>query len=173
MGISIPESESRSEWTRILSFRFLSEQSRRKCSSKESREAQASSSCSNDRSRSRVRCCGFSKTWFRRSVFPRAERGFSRTAGASQNVKQVGILVRGNWIVKRLALFMIREYQRLLSPLLGSRCCYYPTCSDYAYEAVDRYGFFKGSWLAARRLCRCTPVGRHGYDPVPKATHQS
>jgi putative membrane protein insertion efficiency factor len=70
--------------------------------------------------------------------------------------------------VKRLGLALIRGYQRLLSPILGSRCRYYPTCSDYAYEAVDRHGLFKGSLLAARRLGRCNPVGGEGYDPVPE-----
>ncbi len=70
--------------------------------------------------------------------------------------------------VKRLGLVLIRGYQRLLSPILGSRCRYYPTCSDYAYEAVNRHGLFKGSWLAARRLGRCNPVGGEGYDPVPE-----
>ena len=70
--------------------------------------------------------------------------------------------------MKRLGLALIRGYQRLLSPILASRCRYYPTCSDYAYEAVDRYGLFKGSLLAARRLGRCNPVGGEGYDPVPE-----
>jgi putative membrane protein insertion efficiency factor len=70
--------------------------------------------------------------------------------------------------VKRLGLTLIRGYQRLLSPILGSSCRYYPTCSDYAYEAVDRHGLFKGSLLAARRLGRCNPVGGEGYDPVPE-----
>ena len=70
--------------------------------------------------------------------------------------------------MKRLGLALIRGYQRLLSPILGSRCRYYPTCSDYAYEAVDLHGLFKGSLLAARRLGRCNPVGGEGYDPVPE-----
>ncbi|MQG75969.1 MAG: membrane protein insertion efficiency factor YidD [SAR202 cluster bacterium] len=70
--------------------------------------------------------------------------------------------------MKRLGLVLIRGYQRLLSPILGSRCRYYPTCSDYAYEAVDRHGLFKGTLLAARRLGRCNPVGGEGYDPVPE-----
>ena len=70
--------------------------------------------------------------------------------------------------MKRLGLALIRGYQRLLSPILASRCRYYPTCSDYAYEAVDRHGLFKGSLLAARRLGRCNPVGGEGYDPVPE-----
>ena len=72
--------------------------------------------------------------------------------------------------MKRLGLVLIRGYQKLLSPVLGCRCRYDPTCSDYAYEAVDRHGLFKGSWLAARRLGRCTPVGGQGYDPVPETT---
>ena len=70
--------------------------------------------------------------------------------------------------MKRLGLVLIRGYQRLISPILGSRCRYYPTCSDYAYEAVDRHGLFKGFWLAARRLGRCNSAGGKGYDPVPE-----
>ena len=69
--------------------------------------------------------------------------------------------------MKRLGLILIRGYQRLFSPILGCKCRYYPTCSNYAYEAVDLHGLFKGSWLAVRRLGRCTPVGGQGYDPVP------
>ena len=71
--------------------------------------------------------------------------------------------------MKGLALALIRGYQGLLSPVLGSRCRYLPTCSDYAYEAVERYGALRGVWLAVRRLARCTPWGSHGYDPVPPA----
>jgi len=70
--------------------------------------------------------------------------------------------------VNRLGLALIRGYQRLLSPILGCRCRYYPTCSDYAYEAVERYGLVRGSWLAVRRLGRCNPIGGRGYDPVPE-----
>ncbi|MFH1115496.1 MAG: membrane protein insertion efficiency factor YidD [Pseudomonadota bacterium] len=62
---------------------------------------------------------------------------------------------------------MIRVYQILISPLLPSSCRYYPTCSEYAREAVLRYGVLKGSWLAMRRLLRCGPFGPGGFDPVP------
>ncbi len=61
----------------------------------------------------------------------------------------------------------LRGYKRWLSPLLPPACRYLPTCSDYAQEAVVRHGAVRGSWLAARRLCRCHPWGGHGYDPVP------
>ncbi|MDQ7783134.1 MAG: membrane protein insertion efficiency factor YidD [Desulfomonilaceae bacterium] len=61
----------------------------------------------------------------------------------------------------------IRLYQILISPLLTSSCRFYPTCSEYARDAVLRYGVFKGSWLALRRLLRCRPFGPGGFDPVP------
>ena len=62
---------------------------------------------------------------------------------------------------------LIRLYQWTLSPLLGPRCRFYPSCSRYAFEAVGRYGVWRGGWLAVRRLSKCHPLGGHGYDPVP------
>ncbi len=70
-------------------------------------------------------------------------------------------------MLKRLALVVIRFYQRFISPLLGSNCRFYPTCSQYALEAIEKYGFFKGSWLALKRILRCHPFHPGGYDPVP------
>jgi putative membrane protein insertion efficiency factor len=67
----------------------------------------------------------------------------------------------------RFILLLIRCYQLALSPLLGTRCRFLPSCSDYAREAVCRHGVAKGSWMAARRLCRCHPLAQAGYDPVP------
>lgn len=61
----------------------------------------------------------------------------------------------------------IRFYQRAVSPLLPPSCRFMPTCSAYALEAVQRYGAARGSWLALRRLARCHPFCRGGYDPVP------
>lgn len=70
---------------------------------------------------------------------------------------------------KKGLLFLIRFYQRFLSPLWGPHCRYLPTCSQYAYEAVGRYGPWRGGWLAMRRILRCHPWAPGGYDPVPAA----
>ncbi|HEY3062331.1 MAG TPA: membrane protein insertion efficiency factor YidD [Chloroflexota bacterium] len=65
------------------------------------------------------------------------------------------------------ALGLIRVYQSTIGPALPPSCRYQPTCSHYAYEAIERYGLVRGSWLAAQRLIRCHPWGGSGYDPVP------
>jgi putative membrane protein insertion efficiency factor len=65
------------------------------------------------------------------------------------------------------ALLFIRAYQVLISPVLGPACRFYPTCSAYAYEAISKYGVFKGSYLAFLRLMRCHPFHPGGIDPVP------
>jgi len=64
-------------------------------------------------------------------------------------------------------LAMIRLYQRWISPFTFPCCRYFPSCSEYAAQAVTRYGLFRGSWLALRRLLRCHPFHPGGYDPVP------
>ena len=69
--------------------------------------------------------------------------------------------------MKYLALGLLRLYKFVLSPLLPAACRYQPTCSDYAREAVERYGALRGTVLAARRLARCHPLREGGYDPVP------
>lgn len=66
-----------------------------------------------------------------------------------------------------LALNLIRFYQRFISPLLGRNCRFSPTCSAYTFEAVERYGFFRGIFLGARRILRCGPWSPGGVDPVP------
>ena len=66
-----------------------------------------------------------------------------------------------------LALGALRLYKRAISPLLPTACRFLPTCSEYGYEAIERYGAWRGSWLAARRLLRCQPFCAGGYDPVP------
>lgn len=69
--------------------------------------------------------------------------------------------------MKTIALGMIRFYQVCVSPALPSSCRFYPSCSAYAYEAVEKWGVWKGSGMALRRLLRCRPWAGHGYDPVP------
>ncbi|HPW18635.1 MAG TPA: membrane protein insertion efficiency factor YidD [Candidatus Aminicenantes bacterium] len=69
--------------------------------------------------------------------------------------------------MKAVALFLIRAYQATLSPLLGRRCRYFPTCSAYTSEAIAKFGFLKGAALGARRLLRCHPFHEGGIDPVP------
>ena len=64
-------------------------------------------------------------------------------------------------------LALIRAYQYILSPLFMPACRFHPTCSEYAFEAVERYGSVKGSWLALRRILRCHPFHAGGFDPVP------
>ena len=69
--------------------------------------------------------------------------------------------------MKAIALFLIRIYQYGISPFIPSRCIFMPTCSQYTREAIERYGVFRGIWLGCRRLLRCHPWGKGGYDPVP------
>ncbi len=69
---------------------------------------------------------------------------------------------------KYLALGLIWVYRNAVSPLLGPRCRHVPTCSDYAQEAITRFGVWKGGWLAVSRFLRCHPLGTQGLDPVPE-----
>ena len=78
-------------------------------------------------------------------------------------------MAKNNSTPQNLVITSIKGYQRLISPLLGSNCRFYPTCSTYAIEAVDRFGVIKGSWLASKRILRCHPLNEGGDDPVPKS----
>ncbi len=69
--------------------------------------------------------------------------------------------------MKKIMIWGIRKYQKYLSPLKTTRCPYYPTCSCYALQAVEKYGALKGGVLAGWRLLRCNPFSHGGYDPVP------
>ncbi len=68
---------------------------------------------------------------------------------------------------RRCAVGMVRVYKRCLSPLLPRACRFHPTCSDYVAEALTRHGVLRGGWLGLRRLARCHPLGKGGFDPVP------
>ena len=78
--------------------------------------------------------------------------------------KSVEMLKRAvTWVM----LMLIKFYQQCISPLTPAACRYTPTCSQYAKEAILKYGPIKGGWLAMRRILRCNPWGGSGYDPVP------
>ena len=74
-------------------------------------------------------------------------------------------------LLKKILIFpfiaLIKIYQYSISPMLGPKCRYTPSCSRYAVEALQKYGLFKGGWLAAKRILSCHPWGGSGYDPVP------
>lgn len=75
--------------------------------------------------------------------------------------------------MQTLLTLLIRGYRYLISPLLGSHCRFYPSCSHYALDAIQQHGALKGSWLAGARLLRCHPWHPGGYDPVPPSTQKS
>jgi len=78
-------------------------------------------------------------------------------------------LTRAGSAASRLLLAFLRAYQIFLSPFYGAACKFHPSCSEYAYQAVERWGARRGAWLALRRLLRCRPLSRGGYDPVPES----
>jgi putative membrane protein insertion efficiency factor len=78
---------------------------------------------------------------------------------------QHGFSIRG--VMRKGILLLIRFYQGAISPHFSASCRYVPTCSAYAYEAVQKYGVFRGLFLASKRLLRCHPFHPGGYDPVP------
>ena len=69
---------------------------------------------------------------------------------------------------KSFVIWLLRAYKLLISPLLGQRCRFHPSCSSYAVEAVERFGVLRGGWLGARRILRCHPFNPGGHDPVPE-----
>lgn len=69
----------------------------------------------------------------------------------------------------KLLIFLIKCYQIGVSPLLGPRCCYYPSCSNYAITAINRFGFAIGGWLTLKRVIKCHPFSPGGHDPVPES----
>lgn len=74
--------------------------------------------------------------------------------------------------MKTLLIWLIRGYRLLISPLFPPSCRFQPTCSQYAMQAVERFGTFKGGWLSVRRIMRCHPFHPGGYDPVPPISEE-
>ena len=110
-----------------------------------------------------------------------ADRGFSASAEGAVNSSSVSkregqappLQTLGGTVERsfgvRAALFALSFYKAYLSVLFAGTCRYEPTCSRYAYEAIDRFGVLRGGWLGLKRLLRCHPLsGRFGYDPVPE-----
>ena len=69
--------------------------------------------------------------------------------------------------MKYLVIFLIKVYQRTLSRVMPPSCRFYPSCSEYGVQALQKYGIFKGGWLTVKRIARCHPFNPGGYDPVP------
>ncbi len=76
-------------------------------------------------------------------------------------------MAKNNSTPQNIIIKLIKGYQYLVSPLLGSNCRFTPTCSTYAIEAINRFGVVKGSWLASKRILKCHPLNAGGDDPVP------
>jgi len=76
------------------------------------------------------------------------------------------------YFAQRVVLLLLRAYKWAISPMLAPACRYVPTCSEYAMEAVERYGAIRGGWMALWRLLRCHPFVKGGYDPVVRANHE-
>ena len=89
------------------------------------------------------------------------------TASTSATARPLSYVILLRDVPKRLLLGLIWVYQSTLGPTLPPACRYEPSCSHYAYEAIERHGALRGAWLAARRVVRCQPWGGSGYDPVP------
>ena len=69
--------------------------------------------------------------------------------------------------MKKLAIYLIKAYKLIISPHLGNNCRFEPSCSSYMIEAIEAFGFFKGCYLGFKRLIRCNPFVKGGYDPIP------
>jgi putative membrane protein insertion efficiency factor len=69
--------------------------------------------------------------------------------------------------MKRIVLFLIKAYKMLMSPIVGRHCRFVPTCSDYTYQAIEKFGILRGVYMGMRRILKCHPFHEGGFDPVP------
>jgi len=74
--------------------------------------------------------------------------------------------------MKKLLILLIKLYQKTFSLVMGGSCRFYPTCSSYSIEAIEKHGSLKGSWLMIKRIGRCQPLNPGGFDPVPEVDHK-
>lgn len=84
------------------------------------------------------------------------------------NIGVINLIRYCHYLVLRGLYWIVRAYQLLISPILGPRCRFYPSCSHYSQEALLEHGIIKGLWLSLKRISRCHPGSAGGYDPVPK-----
>jgi putative membrane protein insertion efficiency factor len=75
--------------------------------------------------------------------------------------------------MRQVLVFAIRGYQYAIRPMIGANCRFYPSCSDYACEALERHGAGRGSWLAVKRIAKCHPYHPGGFDPVPDSARET
>lgn len=68
--------------------------------------------------------------------------------------------------MKKVFIYLIEKYQKFISPFLGNNCKYYPSCSEYTKQAIEKYGTIKGSFLGLKRIIKCNPFSKGGYDPL-------
>ncbi|BAU15059.1 hypothetical protein LEP3755_56160 [Leptolyngbya sp. NIES-3755] len=94
----------------------------------------------------------------------RSGKGSTQTGSFSFTIELSTIVL----CMKVLLIGLVKAYRVAISPLLMPSCRFHPTCSQYAIEALETHGALKGSWLSARRICRCHPFNPGGYDPVPE-----
>jgi len=90
-----------------------------------------------------------------------------KTAYINQRQLIFNVILKMKKVATLFLLGIIKLYQNAISPYTRPSCRYIPTCSQYAVEAIQKYGPFKGGWMAFRRILRCNPLGGNGYDPVP------
>lgn len=117
---------------------------------------------------------GSSRGRFRRGMWS-SGHGTKRTEQVSTNyaptcspgtLERFDVVPVARW-PRTIPMLLIRGYQRVISPILPSSCRFWPSCSQYTLEAIERYGVLKGGWLGARRIARCHPFHPGGFDPVP------
>lgn len=109
-------------------------------------------------------CVSVTSEGSRKSIRARAD-GKAQAVAAAQDEASAATAQRS--IAARALIVVINGYRLVISPWIGPRCRFLPTCSDYALDALAQYGAIRGGWLTVRRLARCHPFGGSGFDPVP------